>query len=286
MNDLFNTWQLYIVGYLVSVVIFFQYYKLAVKEAKNDGAATILLQVIAGLSILIFIPFFPIQFPTEIKFYIILSIASIFYALNDRLQVTARKHLEVSVFSILNMLKTFFLFVFGLLFFKENFIISKMLGALLILLGNGFLFYKKGKFKFDKYAIISIIATFIFAIAMSIDIGISKKFNLPIYISFTLLIPALILFLFGRQKFNDIVIEYNSVSKKHYFITGIFWGLTVLFTLRAYQLSSVTTIAPILATSVLLNVIVAYIFHKEKEHFIRKIVISALIFFGVYLTII
>src|SRR3989339_81914 len=109
MNHLFSYWQLYIVGYLISVVIFFQYYKLAVKEAKNDGAVTILLQVIAGLSILIFIPFFPIQFPTEIKFYIILFIASIFYALNDRLQVTARKHLQVSVFSILNMLKTFFL---------------------------------------------------------------------------------------------------------------------------------------------------------------------------------
>ena len=61
MNHLFSYWQLYIVGYLISVVIFFQYYKLAVKEAKNDGAVTILLQVIAGLSILIFIPFFPID---------------------------------------------------------------------------------------------------------------------------------------------------------------------------------------------------------------------------------
>jgi drug/metabolite transporter (DMT)-like permease len=286
MNNLFNLWQFYVVGFLISVVIFFQYYKLAVKGAKNDGAATILLQVIAGSTILIFAPFFPAKFPTEIKFYIILFIASIFYALNDRLQVTARKHLEVSVYSILNMLKTFFMFAFGLLFFKEDLVIIKILGALLILFGNGLLFYKKGKFKFNKYAIMSIIATFVFAIAMSIDIGISKEFNLPIYISLTLLIPAIILFLFGKQKFSDIIIEYSSISKKYYFITGIFWGLTVLFTLRAYQLSDVTTIAPILATSVLFNVAIAYVFHGEKENFIKKIIVAMLVLFGAYLILI
>lgn len=286
MNNLFNLWQFYVACFLVSVVIFFQYYKLAVKEAKNDGAATILLQTIAGLSILVFVPFFPIQFPTEIKFYFILFIASIFYALNDRLQVTARKHLDVSVFSILNMLKTFFLFLFGLLFFREDFVMTKMLGALLILFGNGLLFYKKGRFKLNKYAAMSIMATFIFAIAMSIDIGISIEFNLPIYISLTLLIPAIILFLFGRQKFDDISSEYKSTTKKYYFITGIFWGLTVLFTLRAYQLSDVTTIAPILASSVLLNIIFAYFFHKEKKDFLKKIIVAVLVLLGVYFIVV
>jgi drug/metabolite transporter (DMT)-like permease len=285
MFYLLNSWQFNVVGYLLSGVIFFQFYKLAVKESKNDNSATILLQIIAGLSILLFIPLFPLQLPTNLKFYIFLFLASVFYALNDRLQVTARKHLQVSVYSILNMLKTFFLVLFGLLFFGEDFLVIKILGALLILSGNVFLFYKKGSFKLNKYAILSILAALVFAIAISIDIGISSSFNLPFYISLTLLIPAIILFFFGKQNFYNIYIEYNSASKKYYFITGFFWGLTILFSLRSYQLSDITKIAPVLAVSVLLNVIVAYIFHKEKQNFFKKIIASILVLVGVYLTI-
>jgi drug/metabolite transporter (DMT)-like permease len=285
MFYLLNSWQFNVVGYLLSGVIFFQFYKLAVKESKNDNSATILLQIIAGLSILLFIPLFPLQLTTNLKFYIFLFLASVFYALNDRLQVTARKHLQVSVYSILNMLKTFFLVLFGLLFFGEDFLVIKILGALLILSGNVFLFYKKGSFKLNKYAILSILAALVFAIAISIDIGISSSFNLPFYISLTLLIPAIILFFFGKQNFYNIYIEYNSASKKYYFITGFFWGLTILFSLRSYQLSDITKIAPVLAVSVLLNVIVAYIFHKEKQNFFKKIIASILVLVGVYLTI-
>lgn len=286
MSNLFNLWQFYVICFLISVVIFFQYYKLAVKEAKNDGAATILLQVIAGISVLFFVPFFSLEFPSDPKLYIVLFVACIFYALNDRLQVTARKHLEVSVFSILNMLRTLFLFAFGLLFFREDFVLAKALGALFIIVGNGILFYKRDEFKLNKYALFSIAASFVVAIATSIDIGISKQFNLPIYISLTLLIPAIILFLFGKQNFSDIVNEYNSAAKKYYFITGIFWALTVLFTLRAYQLSDVTTIAPILASSVLFNVSIAYIFHKEKKAFGKKLTVAMLVLFGVWLILI
>jgi drug/metabolite transporter (DMT)-like permease len=285
MINIFNFWQIHFIGFLISVVLFFQFYKLAVKDAKNDGSATILLQTIAGVSVLIFIPFFPIKFPTDEKFYVFLLFASIFYALNDRLQVTARKHLEVSVFSIINMLKTVFLVLFGLLFFKEDFVLMKIVGAVFILFGNGLLFYKKGSLKVNKYAMLSVLATLVFAIAMSIDIGISSGFNLPIYISLTLLIPAIILFIFERQSFFKIMQEYNTKRKKYFYITGLFWGLTILFTLKAYQLGEVTTLAPIFASSVIANVVVAYFFHKEKDNIIKKIVASLIVLIGVYLAV-
>jgi hypothetical protein len=100
--SLFNTWQFNLAGYLVFVVLFFQFYKLAVKYATKDGAATILLQLIASASILFLAPLLPLQFPNDPKFYLLLVAASVFYALNNRLQTTARKHLQVSVFSIVN----------------------------------------------------------------------------------------------------------------------------------------------------------------------------------------
>ena len=65
-----NTWWFNIIIYLILYVLFTQSYKLATKSCKHDGALTVLLQFLGGLTVLLFIPLFKIQFPTNIKTYI------------------------------------------------------------------------------------------------------------------------------------------------------------------------------------------------------------------------
>jgi len=149
--NILETWQFNVVGYLVSVVVFFQFYKLAVRNAQKDGAATVLLQTIASIAILFLVPFLPIKFPQDLRVYLLLTEACVFYALNDRLNTTSRKHIEVSVFSIINQLSNVFLILIGLTIFRETFVITKLIGATLILFGNVFLFYKRGKLELNKY---------------------------------------------------------------------------------------------------------------------------------------
>ena len=123
-QSIINNWVFCLITSLFFVVIFYQFYKLAVRTAKKDGAVTILLQFIGGLSILAWFPLFPMRFPSDIKVYGLLTIACIFYAINDRLQTTARKHLQVSLFSIVNQLSNVFLILIGLTVFQEQFLIS------------------------------------------------------------------------------------------------------------------------------------------------------------------
>lgn len=285
MIDIINTWQFNIICYLVGIVIFFQFYKLAVNNAKKDGAATILLQLIGGFSVLSLFPFFPIKFPSDIRVYLLLFLASIFYGLNDRLETTSRKHLEVSVFSILGQLSTVFLILVGLVVFQESFTLTKILGASLILLANFFLFYEKGSLKLNKYVLIGVLAKLLFTVAVSVDIGISGQFNLPFYIMFTFLVPAMYIFFGERIKLTEIIYEYKSISKKYYIITGVAWGLLSFFYLRSFQFGKVTTIVPIQATSVLINVLVAYFFLKEKDNSFKKIFSSILAIIGIILTV-
>jgi drug/metabolite transporter (DMT)-like permease len=283
--EILNTWQFNLLGFLICVVAYFQFYKLAVRNTKKDGAATLLLQLIAGIFVLFLTPFLEIKFPTEIKWYLLLIVACIFYMLNDRLQTTARKNLPVSTFSILNQLTTVILITYGFVIFKEPLVLTKIIGALVVLFANALLIYKKGKFEFNKYVVISILALFSFATAMSIDIGIAQQFNLPIYIMLTLIIPAFMLFFGERIKISEIVREYNSKERKYYFLTGIFWALTIFFSLRAFQFGKVTTIVPLQATNVLLNVAIAYFFLGEKKDGLKKIIAAILIIIGIYLTV-
>jgi drug/metabolite transporter (DMT)-like permease len=283
--NIINNWQFNLVIYLISVVTFFQFYKLAVKHAKHDGAATILLQIIASISALFLLPLLPFEFPTDFKVYLLLLAGCVFYSLNDRLQTTARKNLEVSVISIVNQLSTVFLIIIGLTAFKEQFLLSKMFGAVLILLGNVLLFYKKGKIELNKYVWLAVLTTLVFAIAISIDIGISQQFNLPFYIMLTLLLPSLMIFFAEKIKLSEIVQEYETGNKKHYLITGISWTLAIFFSLRSFQFGRVTTIVPLQATSVLLNVIIAYFFLGERKDKFKKLISALLIVLGVYLTV-
>src|SRR5690606_12825932 len=140
--NLINTWQFSLLMFYVFNVIFFQFYKLSVKNVNKDGAATIIFQVIAGVSQLLIIPIFAWQLPSKLSVVLLLVTACVFYAVNDRLQTTVRKHLEVSVFSILSQFGTVFLITYGFLIFKDEFVLTKILGALLIIAANVWIFYK------------------------------------------------------------------------------------------------------------------------------------------------
>lgn len=205
--------------------------------------------------------------------------------MNDRLQTTARKNIQVSVFTVINQLSTVFLIIYGLTIFRDPFSFPKILGALVILAANVLLIYSKGKIEFNKYIWIAILATVAFATAMSIDIGISSHFNLPIYIMLSLFVPSLFLLLGERIKTSEILTEFNGPDRKHYVLTGIFWALTIFFSLRSFQLGKVTTIVPLQATNVLLNVIVAYFFLGERKDGLKKVIAAIMVMVGIYLTI-
>ena len=56
--DILNSWQFNLILSTIFVVLFTQFFKLASKKQKSNGAVTSLVQLIGGLSILLLVPFF------------------------------------------------------------------------------------------------------------------------------------------------------------------------------------------------------------------------------------
>lgn len=281
--NILNNWLLYVSLYLVLATVFTQFYKITTKTLTKAGALTVLLELMAGIIVLFLCPFFEMKFPTDIKVYISLGFAIIFYAITDRLNTTVRKEIEASTFSILKQISTVFMIVAGILFFKEPIIWNKIIGAVLIIFSNVLIFYKKGKFKFDKYVLLGVLSNLSFSIAMFLDVSISDNFNLPIYVAITLIVPAILIFIFDRIKFSEIKTEFKNGNKKAMIITSLTWGLSIFNQLRAYQLGNVTTIAPLCALTVILNVLVGYLFLKEKDSLWKKIFAAILVIISVIL---
>lgn len=281
--NILNNWLLYVLLYLVFATVFTQFYKITTKTLTKAGALTVLLEFMAGIIILMLCPFFEMKFPTDISVYISLGLAIVFYAITDRLNTTVRKEIEASTFSILKQISTVFMIVAGIIFFKEPFLWNKIIGAILIIFSNILIFYKKGKFKFDKYVLLGVLSNLSFSIAMFLDVSISENFNLPIYVAITLIVPAISIFIFDRIKFSEIKTELKNGNKEAMIITSITWGLSIFSQLRAYQLGNVTTIAPLCALTVILNVLVGYVFLKEKDNLLKKIVAAIFVIISVIL---
>lgn len=281
--SILNNWLLYVLFYLVLATMFTQFYKIATKTLKKAGALTILLQMIAGVSVLILCPLFEFKIPTDVKIYIMLGLSIIFYTISDRINTTVRSGIEASTFSMLKQLSTTFMIFAGLIFFKEEFVLTKFIGAMLIIFSNILIFYRKGKFEFNQYILLGVLANVAYTVALFLDVNISEGFNLPIYVALTLIIPAMLIMIFERIKPSEIKNELVNGNKKAIFITALSWGIMIVSQLRAYQLGNVTIVAPLCALTVILNVIVGYLFLNEKDNLLRKIISAIIIIISIIL---
>lgn len=276
-------WLIYVLLYLILTVIFTQFYKIATKTSFHDGALTVLMQVIAAISVLLLCPFFQFKFPRDFRVYLFLGIAIIFYAISDRMNTFIRAGIEASTFSIIQQLSTVFMIMAGLLFFKEAFVVSKMIGAMLIVFSNILIFYKKGRIRFNKYVVFGILSNMAYTVGLFLDVNISESFNLAFYVALTLIVPALLIFLFERIKVSMMQKEFADGNKRAILITGISWGAMIVTQLRAYQLGQVTSVAPLCALAVILNVLAGYLFLKEKDNLLKKLIAALFIMVSIIL---
>ncbi len=278
-----NTWQFWVVIYLIAGVLFAQKFKSANRNMKNAGSLTILLELFTGVFSLLMIPVFDIKFDINTNVLLTLLIVVFIYAITDRLNIEARYGLDPSTFSMLKQLSTVFMIIFGFMFLKEKFVFSKLLGTIFIIGANIILAYNKGKFTINKYFIMSFVANFLFAVAMLINVDLSDHFNLAFYTYITVTIPSILIFIFGRHKIKDIKEEFKLCKKNDFLIAAFSWALMLNASIRAYQLGSVTVVASLFALTAILNALVEFIFSHNKNKFIQKVIAATLIIIGVIL---
>lgn len=279
---LMNSWFFWVIVYLISAVIFAQTFKKANRKMKNAGSLTILLEIFTALFAIIFIPLFEMKFP-PVESIIILGIVVIIYALTDRLNIEARYGLDPSVFSMLKQLSTVFLIILGFIFLNEEIVLKKIIGSIIIIFANVILTFESGKFKINKYFIMSLISNFLFAIAMLINVNISDNFNLGIYTIITVSAPALLIFIFERHSLQEIKKEFKRYNKIEFLISAFTWCIMLISSVRAYQIGNVSVVAPLLTLTAILNTIYEYFVSKNKTKIYQKIIAAILIIFGVIL---
>lgn len=279
-----NNWVTWVVIYLVFATIFSQSFKKANRNMSDAGSLTILLELFTAFFSLFFIPFFKLTISHNPHTYLILIVVIVIYAFTDRLNIEARYGLSTSTFSMLKQLSSVFLVILSFVILKEKVVITKVVGASLILIANvGLAVDKDGKFKINKYFLMSLVSNILFAFGMLINVNISGEFNLGIYTIITVLFPSILITLFGKHSIKELKEEFNLYDKKRFLLSAFSWCVMLISSVRAYQLGSVSVVAPLLTLTAIINTIYEFIFNKDKSEFIKKLIIGIIIIIGVLL---
>jgi len=280
---LYNNWYVCIVMYLVCGAIWTQVFNHIAKNARDDEAATILFELFAGVASLAFSWTLPFIWPTDPWIIFITVVVTFFYALVDRYNTKALVGIQPSTFSIMNQITTAFMTLAGFIIFKEALVWGKLLGAVLILAANVFMFYEKGTFTYNKYVGYGLISAVMVAIATFIDVSISDAYNLFIYIAICVGGTGIINSAISRIKLSRLKDELKNSGWVLLAVNGSCMAAMVMFMLRAYQLGDASATAPLLASSVVVNVITSYFVAKDRENIPKKIFCACVILASVLL---
>jgi len=281
-------WIFYLVLFVVSQIVFLQTFKHVAKSSKSIGALTVLVQLISVGACLILIPLDAWRWPSGSDWWmwVLLGASFVLFAVNDRLDATTRKNLDITVDTMMHQSYRILFFPLFLLMaticwgFTPTFWWSAIIGGTIIVIANMFLIYERGTFHFNKYVLLKMVSVVFFTFAFTFQIFAVSSFNVPFFGILSFGIPALILLSMRQATPKTVVQEIKRKQWQLIIICGIaqaIFMISILILMNRNFDSDNMQVNAITAIYVLLNVVFAYIFLRERSSLVKKSIIACVI---------
>ncbi len=220
---------------------------------------------------------------------ILLAANLFFYTVAPSFYWRALKHLPASEVSILYDLTTVYIFIFGVKVGTEMFSTTRMLGGLLIVSASillGWYTQKKNSFRVNRYFVMLMISTILYAFAALTDNAIiARGYLSPLFFqTLSFGIPSLLVLLINHRSIPHLKRIYQPRVYKFVLLNGLFFFGSFWSIYHAYAVGGVTSeVNFAISSETILTVILASLLLKEREHMYLKIICGVLVTLGVFL---
>ena len=258
-------------------------WRIVIRKAKDNGndiAFTIIADSAGALTMLLFIPFFGLNFPSNSSIWVLLLLSGAIVAISDFLLIYSTKNADLADTSIMMPLSNVFILISSYIFLDEEINTQKYISVFLIVLGSIVCLYKGKKLYINKGVLAAILYGIVVSINFTIDKGISDQFPLPVYGALIYGISAIFLFsILLRNKLKTIRNEIK-LQKKIPFQVGIIWGLFSLTVLVAYTYGDASQVIPFMRIFIVAITLYSIFILKEKERLYQKLIGALLVTIG------
>lgn len=278
------SWQILVaisvLTYSVSVLL----QRLLLKDNKVDSVAfSITFQLFTGVLILAYALMRGFSIPNLVPLLPNLALMIILYGVGNVCVFKALKAVEASEFTIVFVTRPLWTILAAIAFLGESFSLKQLLGTAFVLSGVALVSWQQS-FKINRGILLSLVAALSFGLAFANDAFIIRNFDVPSYLSFAFILPALSVWAItpaSTAKMKSMLTK-NFLSKLS--LLGVLYSVSAITIFLAYQVGkNAAQIATLNQTSTIVTVILAIIFLKEKAHLAKKILGSIISFVGVLL---
>jgi drug/metabolite transporter (DMT)-like permease len=278
-------WQL-----LLAISIFTESFgrliqRVLVKDEKSDPIAyAIVFQVITGLLIAVYAAFQGFTMPQFSAAPINFLLVPVLYILVNIFIFKSLKHTEASIFTVLFASRALWIVVGAILLLNESFNLQQIVGTLFILAAVVLVSWKKQSFSMKKGEWYAVIAAVCIACAFLNDTVIAKLVDIPSFMVYSFLSPALLMWgIFVKRTKNIIKIVQSSAMQKIVILSALY-GIAAITYLTAYKIgNNAAVIGSIFQVSSVVTVFLAIFILRERGQYMKKIIAAVLSFIGVLL---
>lgn len=279
------SWQLFLFASIFFTSINGLFHRVLMKKDNSDPVAqTVVFATLAGIFSFIISLYRGFHLPTHIQLLPNFIIMVILLTLAPLCTFKAYQSAEASEVGILLSSQRLWTVLAAFVFLGETPTIYKILGTCLILFGVTITSWKKHKIKFTTGELFALAAALFYGLSFVNAFYILRSYDAPSFEVLSNFLPVLVIIIFFPQVFKKMKFYSKPKNLINVSLTALFDALAAISLYIAYQYGrNASQISPLSATSLVITVILAAIFLKERNNLSKKILGAVIVVTGAML---
>ncbi len=281
------TWHFWIIISVVATAVANLLQRIVMKGKDSDPLSTaIIFQFAIGLFTGIFAVWKGFVLPPIGLYFWNFLLSTLLWGLGSYFLFKAYQLLGSSEVAIISSLGAIVTIGTSILFLGESFNIPKAIGTVLIISSIIIISKKDGRFSFGQGTVYAIITTIFYGLAVTNDAFILRTYDAVSYTFVMSLLPGFLLLLIRPSVIYKFKKLANPVFGKSMLLLALFYSIqAVAYYVALKNGANASQISPIYKSNIILTVLLASIFLKEREHIPLKIFSAILVTVGVLLIV-
>lgn len=255
------------------------------KEEQSDPVAYgFVFQILVSFLLFIYtqINGIGLVLPPLTPFIPLLISMSLLYALANLSLFKAFQLVGASEVAVITASKSMWTVISAVFLLGERITTQTLFGTALVILGVMVISWKQKKLKLTKGHLLALLAAVFFGFGFTNDARLLNDFDVSSYMVLAFFLPSVTILMFRPKSIPKLKLFMSKDRLLKMLATSFFYGIASLTLGMAYQSGrNASQIAPISQSSTVLTVILAYLFLKEGDNMLNKIVGALLVFAGV-----
>lgn len=278
-------WLILVIISTISVSLAAIFQRVLLKEEQSDPIAYgFFFQILVAILIFIYTQCNGIGFvmpPLKALIPFIISM-SVLYALANLTLFKSLQTVEASDVAVITSSKSMCTVIAAALLLGEKVTGKGVFGTLLVILGVIVISWKKKKLKISKGHLMALLAAIFFGLGFANDMFLLNSFEVSSYMVLAFFLPSIVILMFKPKSVSNLKLFLDKKRLFKMLLASFYYGVSALTIGMAYQSGGkASQIAPISQSSIVITIILAFIFLRERDNIYKKILGAILVSVGV-----